>query len=248
MIKIQRISAPIELTTKVVQDKIAFFKADRSKNVWKEPYIESRLMEMTHGKCCYCECRLGEASNYMEVEHYHHKDAYPDEVVFWDNLLPACRACNGNKGAHDTVAEPIIKPTDDEPKDHFGFRDFRYKGKTDMGKETVILLNLNDTEKRCAPRFRICSELNSKVEDFLEDVKMITPASRTQERNRMTNKVRELLELCQCDREYTAIKATTMVNNDDYAALVTEMQARSLWTPDLEQLDAQMRMYALDLV
>jgi len=248
MIKIQRISAPPELTQQVVAEKTAQFKANPNKAVWKKEYIESRLMQMSHGKCCYCECSLGEESNYMEVEHFHHKQDYPDEVVVWDNLLPSCRACNGSKGTHDTVAAPIVNPAIDDPKDHLGFRDYRYKGKTDKGRETLSSLHLNDSERHCLPRFRVCTELNAKVESFLEDIQYISETSRTQERNRMKNRVRELLEACQCDRRYTAIKATTMIHNQDYAILISEMQLRGLWTQDLIQLDAQMRSYGLDIL
>ncbi len=248
MIKIQRIAAPAELTPQVVTDKTALYIADPTKSVWKEPYIEQRLIAMTHGKCCYCECELGKESNYMEVEHFHHKDKYKNEVLIWDNLLPACRSCNGNKGAHDTITDPIVNPTVDDPKVHLGFRAFRYKWKTGVGKETVVSLDLNDTEKRCKPRFSVCNELVSKVEDFLEAIQSVTPVSRTQEKNRMRNKVRELLEACQCDREYTAMKATTIVNNADYTSLVLEMKTRGLWTQDLDDLDAKMRSYALDML
>ena len=248
MIKIQRISAPEELTPQVVAEKTSQFKENPNKTVWKEAYIESRLMKMSHGKCCYCECQLGEESNYMEVEHFHHKIDYPDEVVVWDNLLPSCRACNGNKGTHDTIESPIVNPTVDDPKVHLGLRDFRYRNKTDIGKETVTTLHLNDSERRCMPRFRVCTELNAKVESFLEDIQSITATSRLQEKNRMKNKVRELLEACQCDREYTAFKATTMINNNDYSALISEMRLRGLWTQDLAQLDAQMRLFELDMI
>lgn len=117
-----------------------------------------------------------------------------------------------------------------------------------MGKETVVSLDLNDTVKRCRPRFSVCNELVSKVEDFLEAIQKVTPASRTQEKNRMMNKVRELLEACQCDREYTAMKATTIVNNADYLSLVSEMKSRRLWRQDLDDLDTKMRSYALDML
>ena len=248
MIKIQRIPAPRELTPLVVAEKTALFKSDSSKVVWKERYIESSLLEMSHDKCCYCECKLGIESQYMEVEHFHNKYDYPDEVVEWNNLLPSCRACNGSKGSHDTIAAPIVNPTIDDPKDHLGFKDFRYKWKTGIGKETVTLLHLNDTEKRCKPRFCVCAKLSEKVESFLEGIQSISAISRTQEKNRMRNKVRELLEACQCDSEYTAIKATTMVHNSDYDALVREMKLRGLWTPDLVALDSKMRGYVLDVL
>ena len=248
MIKLQRIEAPAELTPQVVADKTKCFMTDSTKPVWKEPYIEKKLMQMSHGKCCYCECGLGKESNYMEVEHFHNKDKYKNEVVVWDNLLPACRACNAHKGSHDTEADPIINPTIDDPREHIGFREYRYKWKTDVGKETIVLLDLNDTEKRCVPRFTICNKLINKVETFLEDIQNVTPESRTQDKNRMKNKVAGLLEACQCDREYTAMKATVIVNNEDYKALVSEMKSRGLWTNDMAELDEKMQLYALDIL
>ena len=249
MIKIIRISPPIELTENVVRKKTALFKADPKNNhVWKESYIQRRLMEMSHNKCCYCECVLGIESNFMEIEHFHDKSHYPDEVVKWNNLLPSCKSCNGNKQAHDTIANPIVNPTIDEPKDHLAFRNYRYEGKDEMGNETKELLHLNDTEKKCMPRFLVCNELLQKVEDFVVDVQSINSLSKTQEKNRMKRKVTELLEACQSNCEYTAIKATTLGTNPDYATLVREMKAKGLWTPTLDSLDASMRSYMFDVV
>lgn len=251
MIKIQRLPAPIELTDEVVRTKTALFKADPQKNhVWKEPYIEKQLMRMSHEKCCYCECKLGEESKYMEVEHFHDKDDYPDEVVVWENLLPSCKTCNGNKSNHDTIADPIVNPSIDDPKVYLGFRDFRYKGKDPglIGKETIEALHLNDSEKRCLPRYRVCSELLQKVEDLLDDVINIQPSSTTREKNKMKRKVSELLEACQGDKEYTAIKATTMTNSPDYNSLKNEMTSRGLWTPALDALHDSMSGFALDIV
>lgn len=251
MIKIQRLPAPIELTDEVVRIKTAFFKADPKKNhVWKESYIEEQLMRMSHEKCCYCECKLGEESKYMEVEHFHDKDDYPDEVVVWENLLPCCKTCNGNKSNHDTIADPIVNPSVDDPKDYLGFHDFRYKGMDPglIGKETIEALHLNDFEKKCLPRYRVCSELLQKVEDLLDDVVNIQPSSTTREKNKMKRKVSELLEACQEDKEYTAIKATTMKNSPDYNSLINEMKSRGLWTPVLDELHASMSSFALDKV
>lgn len=53
-------------------------------------------------------------------------------------------------------------------------------------------------------------------------------------------------EACQCDRAYTAFKATSMAQNSDYSSLVSEMKALNLWTEELEHLDMQMRTYALE--
>lgn len=248
MIKIQRLSAPAELTPAVVADKTAKYKADNKKLVWKEPYIESRLKEMSHDKCCYCECKLGEESKYMEVEHFHDKHDFPDEVVVWDNLLPSCKSCNGSKNDRNTVVEPIVNPSVDDPKNYLGFRDYAYKEKQPLGKETYEALHLNDIERLCVPRYRVCAELKKKVEDFLDRIQSVTPATHTRTKNNLKNDVVELLETCQEDREYTAIKATMMANNPDYTTLVNEMKKLGLWTPRHESLDSQMRVYVMDLL
>lgn len=88
MIHIDRGDAPSELTEDVVHSKTAAFKADPKKVVWRDKYIVEALMNMSHNKCAYCECKLGEESKYMEVEHFHDKKDFPDEVVLWNNLLP----------------------------------------------------------------------------------------------------------------------------------------------------------------
>lgn len=248
MIKIERLPAPEELTQDVIAAKTAKFKADPTKPVWKEPYIESRLMEMSHNKCCYCECKIGEESKYMEVEHFHDKGKYPDEVVRWNNLLPSCRSCNGSKHTHDTIANPIVNPTTDIPSDHLAFKDFRYKAKDHIGEETISALNLNDAENKCFPRFMICNELNEQIEDIQDKLKVITVGSRTQDINRLKNNVVRLLQECQCDRTYTAIKASMVLSNSDYRAIVSEMKTRNWWTPIMEELTVKMQSYALDLL
>ena len=248
MIKIQRLPAPEELTPEVVEAKTTQFKADNTKAVWKEPYIESRLKDMSHEKCCYCEVKLDEESKYMEVEHFHDKHDYPDEVVDWNNLLPSCKNCNGHKGTHNTVANPIVNPSVDDPRDYLGFREYAYKEKNPIGKETYEALNLNDTMKLCVPRYVVCEEMRKKVLGFIDRANNITPATLTRVKNKLRNDVVELLEACQCDQEYTAIKATMMVNNPDYITLVNEMKACGLWTQALVDLDLKMREYVMDLL
>lgn len=248
MIKIDRLPAPEELTPEVVASKTAKFKADPAKSVWKEPYIDARLLEMSHNKCCYCECKIGEESKYMEVEHFHDKKKYPDEVVVWNNLLPSCRSCNGSKHTHDTIANPIVNPTTDIPSVHLAFKDFRYKAKDQIGEETISALNLNDTENKCFPRFRICNGLNEQIEGIQNKLKDITVGSRTQVINRLKNQVIGVLQECQCDGAYTAIKASMVLTNPDFDNIVSEMKARDWWTPIMEELNVKMHSYALDLL
>ncbi len=54
---------------------------------------KARLLQILHGsfygKCAYCEMR-----SELEIDHYIPKSAYPTKMFVWDNMLPACTACN----------------------------------------------------------------------------------------------------------------------------------------------------------
>jgi uncharacterized protein (TIGR02646 family) len=120
MIKLDIPAKPIELTNELVSKLTQEFKATQ-KPVWKVTWLRDAVSAMAFGKCCYSEIRLGEESKYMEVEHFHPKSLYPDEVMAWGNLLPACKKCNATKGEHDTVSQPIVNPFMDSPKAYFYF-------------------------------------------------------------------------------------------------------------------------------
>ena len=84
----------------------------------------------------------------MEVEHYYPKSLYPKEVLNWENLLPSCKKCNGNKSDLDTKQTPIIKPDIDQPRDHLCTNNVILKGKTTIGKRTILRLELNRLRRR----------------------------------------------------------------------------------------------------
>ena len=108
MIELNRVVKPSYLTDEKISELTAEFKAS-GKSVWNNEQIKKPLLESSHGKCAYCECDLRKESNYMEVEHFEDKNHNPDKVVIWNNLLPSCKKCNGAKGAHDVISEPIIR-------------------------------------------------------------------------------------------------------------------------------------------
>lgn len=56
-----------------------------------------QLAEMFFAKCYICESRVLRAD--MEVDHLRPKSKMPTERLEWTNLFPACRHCNGRKGA-----------------------------------------------------------------------------------------------------------------------------------------------------
>lgn len=247
MIKIDRIPAPVELTPEIVAQKTAAFKANHNLAVWREPYIIRRLLEMSHSKCSYCECSIDEESKYMEVEHFHHKDKYEDEVVAWDNLLPSCKSCNVQKRDHDTIINPIIDPTKQNPRDHLVFFNFFLRGKTNLGVMTEVTLDLNNYKQHCLPRFKISSQLTSTVGDIYNRAQEVTIHSSAVTKTRLRNKVIELLQLCQPNEPYTAIKTTTILNDKKYMAIVQKLKAIDMWNEPLVTFDATMRMYQLDI-
>ncbi len=180
MIKLIRPPAPDRLTPETVKELTEEFKSDSNKTVWNKDYIKKALLEMSHNKCCYCECKIDEESKYLEVEHFHPKSIYKDEVVVWDNLLPSCKRCNGRKGDRDTLKEPVINPAADEPKDHLWLKNYTFKNKTSIGKNTDIFfkpdfMHISKLELKDIGVFdHLVIEFGRKLREDLADIHILT--------------------------------------------------------------------------
>lgn len=111
--------------------------------------IRDALRAMSGDRCAWCEAALGSG---LEVEHYLPKTSFPWLRYCWQNLLPACRECNGSKRAWypeslagKTLLDPVlakthngecydpcialakiedrlIEPTVDDPQKHLAFQ------------------------------------------------------------------------------------------------------------------------------
>ena len=108
--------------------------------------IKEVLFNCSYEKCSYCE--IIPSSSYMEVDHFEPKSRYPELVLDWENLLPACRKCNSHKSSHDTRAFPIINPTKINPEPYFDYDFFSIKPSNaspnwDLSERTIIVCNLN---------------------------------------------------------------------------------------------------------
>lgn len=240
MIHIERTRKPEELTDDVVKQKTKLYKNDHSQTVWKEKYIHDALMSMSYNKCCYCECLLNEESKYMEIEHFHDKSSYPDEVVNWENLLPSCKKCNTTKGTHDTIVEPIINPSIDIPQDHMVlYKCVRFRGKDDLGKMTITALNLNDQERHCMPRYKLMAEVTQKIENLYETSEEFINGQRQQTPQglgRLRNNVCSLLSLGKKEKEYSSVVATAILNDSYYTKLESNMKSLKCWTQEMTDL------------
>lgn len=238
MIKLIRSNKPAELTSteqKILTDE--FKKSGTS--VWRKDYITDTLLGYSNNKCAYCECDITEESKYLEVEHFHHKDQYPDEVVEWNNLLPSCKKCNGTKGSHDTYKEPIINPCDDNPQEYLILKNYRLKGKDDFGKLTISVLDLNNQDRHCKKRFEIGNATYQKLEDFLELIEEYETgkSTSTRRKNRIINGVKGLLGIAQSDKTYSATTSSIILSSSDFGEIKSKLSQLDFWDDELTELE-----------
>ncbi|MGR7949779.1 HNH endonuclease [Alcaligenes sp. RM2] len=247
MIKLER---PTEAPACIDGDTGAALLAEyktHKKAVWRIDALKDALLATSHNKCAYCETPLGEGTAYIEVEHFCHKDAYEDLVISWSNLLPSCRRCNGKKGTHDVVREPIINPYEVDPKAHFKFECCRLAPTTELGRETVGVLNLNDTQRLGIPRWRLSDRLKKAIstcEILLERYKG-SPKTRT--KNNLLEKIEDVLTECQPTSSYSAVAATVLHSDPTYYSLMEQVKDLGFWTSDLETMHAESRGIALEV-
>ncbi|CAB1262242.1 Uncharacterised protein [Vibrio cholerae] len=235
MIKLTRAGKPAFLSDEKVLDLTNKFKSTKL-SVWNNDHIKEPLLKSSNGKCAYCECPLTSESNYMEVEHFEDKMHNEDKVVLWENLLPSCKKCNGSKGTHNVVQEPIINPYVDEPKDHLALRLYRFRGKTAKGSTTIEVVNLNHSSRLVLSRFEIGEKIDQVVDTAWERYSNFIEKRDTRSRNRLINIVEGLLEECQPESDYSASTATNLLSDSKFTELVSLMRAEDAWTDELEAL------------
>jgi len=247
MIKLERNFHPLCLRPAEAKRLTDEFKATKA-SVWNFEALKNALLATSHGKCAYCECDLTKESNYMEVEHFRDKDSYADDVVNWSNLLPSCKRCNGSKGTHDVLAEPIVNPYDVDPKDHFQFRLYRLRSKTPVGEESLGVLDLNNSSRAVVIRFEIGEKIHESLERAYEILNAYQKKVATRTKNRLVGTVGKILLECQPSSEYAATAASVLHSDAVYAKLADEMKKLSLWDPELADLHARSREVALDVI
>ncbi|OPA73467.1 hypothetical protein BVG16_28825 [Paenibacillus selenitireducens] len=246
MIKLSRPDCPreLELRKKELTDDYKVTK----KSVWKKKFITEPLLKMSYEKCAFCECKLVEEGKYMQVEHFHHKNSYEDEVVDWSNLLPICIRCNTHKLDHDTYENEIIDPTIKNPKDHLLFHKYRILGKDTIGKLTVEVLDLNNTTEIATPRFQIGNGIYEKLEEILVIIdNYIETANDSLEKAKVIRKVKSTLKKGTEVGIYSATVATVLLNAPDYQVMKAEMQRKNIWTNQIQDIEDSITKIALDV-
>ncbi|MEO3988115.1 HNH endonuclease [Plesiomonas shigelloides] len=245
MIKLQRAVKPSYLTDEKVHELTNEFKLSGS-SVWNHDKIKTPLLESSFNKCAYCQCPLSTESNYMEVEHFEDKKHNPDKVVDWDNLLPSCKKCNGSKGNHDVVSEPILNPYIDDPREHLYMRLYRFRGKTPKGTTTIDVTNLNHSTRLVFSRYEIGEKIDGLLETAWERFETFKANKTTVNRNKFVRIIEGLLIECQPYSDYSASTATNLFTDSKFVALVSEMKNESIWTQELDVLFKNASTLVLD--
>ncbi|MEG3132372.1 hypothetical protein SC206_02155 [Rouxiella sp. T17] len=236
MIKLNRNFTPIFFNPQNVSVLTAKFANNNKARVWHHYDVREACMTLSTNKCAYCEVMLDQKSTYMEVEHFKHKDAYPNEVIKWTNLLPSCRHCNGSKGDHDVVKEPIVNPCIDNPPDHFEMTGYRLIPKTPLGEMSIEVLNLNDVKHYVIPRCGIGSILSDNIELAQKYFQEYIANRNTKNKRKVVNLIRAILVQCQSDALFAAVSASVLHENRLYKKLVPDLMSQGLWASDLKLL------------
>ncbi len=238
MIALKKLDCPLSLTDQVVRDLTKKYKTDRT-SVWKRVDISKQLLASSHSKCIYCECLLNEESKYMEIDHFRHKDKFPDQVVDWKNLVPSCKKCNTSKGTHNTQAVPIVNPFEVDPREHLDFKYYRFVGRDGIGKDTISVVSLNDLSHHTKPRFRIGEQIYKNVEGLIERLENARNPKNTGKQNvirfnKLNACLSSLLDECQPKSTYAATAATILFDHPEWPNIVKDLRELGHWNKELQ--------------
>lgn len=247
MIKLERSPVPAYLSPARVVELTKRFKAAKE-SVWNHEQIKSALLHSSYQKCAYCECLLDEECKYMEVEHFRDKDTYPDFVVEWINLLPACKRCNGSKGSHDVVGQPIINPYDGIPSVHLGIRAYRLQAITGVAYNTIDVLDLNNSIRVVAKRFEVGEIIIDGLERASAKFEVWEQDKTVRKKNSLIREVEAVLMECQISSAYSATAASVLHTEWLYEILRVSMNKNGLWTSVLEELHVSSKSLVLQSI
>lgn len=199
--------------------------------VWKVARVH--LERIFHGKCAYCESLYGVTSP-ADIECFRPKTLYPWLTYAWDNLLPACQACNRSKGARFPLAEGspkatregeehlekrlLLDPCSEHPREHLVFNDNGLVfSDTPQGLTTIDTLSLNRSALVVARK-----EVASRVRNLISLVMTIPSA------------LSELLQTMQDSAPYAAVARQLFKRNE---GTLRRLDLESLPERDRKQLE-----------
>ena len=248
MIKLERGERPKELTDEVCEELKKLYAEDRDKDVWNSTKIKKPLKEamldMSHGKCSYCESRLEIESKDATIDHFLPKSKNPDEVVNWENLFPSCLRCNRKKNDNE---DRLVNPCLDKPADYIGLakkNPFRLVGIDDekIGKNTITAIGLNDIVRVMGIRMEQWENIYQHMEEIYEDLQEVGYQKKYKTR------FERLMGKCTAGNDYAAVKATNMLNDDIYKSIKQILVSEGVWTSNLQEMENEIQDISLKMV
>ena len=240
MIKLELSPKPTELTEELQDNLTQEFKNNPDISVWDIAWLKEAVWEKSHKKCCYSEIYLKRASTYPEIEHFHPKKLYPDEVLSWENLLPSCKKCNATKGSHDTVKEPIINPFVDNPKDYFYFDNSFYRARenNEKAKLSIKKLGLNDIEHFVEDRDDISKHAKARLKDLYKIIVFHNDFSSIES-------LKQFLDTGNRKTKYSALVSSVILSDVNFQNIENQLKKNNLWDNELEELKQELEYCAL---
>ncbi|OMH25117.1 MULTISPECIES: hypothetical protein [Bacillus] len=246
MIKIKKVSCPIKLTSKMQRELTEEYKKSK-KSVWNKEYIKKALLQSSHNKCVYCECMLNKESNYIEVEHFHHKNAYPDEVIAWDNLLPSCKRCNSNKGTFDTKLNPFVNPSIMNPNEHMILDLYRLRPISLAGENTIQELNLNDSSKVALMRYQLSEAINKLLENVYQNILDYKTQPTSRRLTKIASDTESILNEGIETAAYAGVLSTLIKNSSTFRMIKQFLNNENRWNEDLQKKYRELEKNALSI-
>jgi uncharacterized protein (TIGR02646 family) len=252
MIKLERLPCPPELTDEIKVELTQIFR-DTGKDVWKdkriEKHLKNKLLIMSHQKCSYCECELEIESKYSTIEHILPKSLYKDLVLEWRNLLISCQRCNSHK---TNTIETIINPCTNDPREHlwmdlcnFCYRIYGKKS-SDIGQNSVRILDLNNLERIRKVRFNIGEKIKERAEDICKKIHITISEGKIPHYSHMKS-LMNLMEEATRKASYAATCATVLLNFETFQETVRLLKEKNYWNEAFENLYQEIESIKLDI-
>lgn len=247
MIRLKRTDPPVEMTSDWVAEQTAKFTANSDLRVWSVDFLKKALLAMSSNKCAYSEIRLQEEGKIMEVEHFLPKKTYKHLVLDWNNLLPSSRHCNNAKLERDPSTYPIINPVLDEPKEHLYLIDYALYGRSQKGKNSIIILKLNDADHLLTPRREVGMAVRAELyKQYEQTVRLSADGVTPDGELKITSALENLMKQGLAKEPYSATVSTTILSDPHYEFIKTFLLNNGFWSNSLQALETELDLLRLD--
>ena len=141
------------------------------------------------------------------------------------------------------IANPIVNPVFDNPRDHLYVCCFRFYGKDTKGGNTINAVALNDDLHFVRPRFESSQIIVRELENNLLSLK---ETSKEIVRRRNISAIKTALASCGPEAEFSAVIATHLLYECPLLGEIQEyLETHDYWDDEFEKLISVLESIAL---